>query len=43
MILKKAFSDWLENIDQYRDEDWKFYEVYNRFLENEDDFEFSEE
>ena len=43
LILKESFADWLENIDQYRDEDWKFYEVYNRFLENEDDFEFSEE
>lgn len=43
LILKESFSDWLENIDQYHDEDWKFYEVYNRFLENEDDFEFSEE
>lgn len=42
MILKESFSDWLENIDQYRDEDWKFYEIYNRFLESEDDFEFSE-
>ncbi|MFT9051707.1 hypothetical protein [Liquorilactobacillus nagelii] len=43
LILKESFSDWLENIDQYRDEDWKFYEVYNRFLENEDDFELEEE
>lgn len=43
LILKESFSDWLENIDQYRDEDWKFYEIYNRYLENEDDFEFSEE
>lgn len=43
LILKESFSDWLENIDQYRDEDWKFYEVYNKFLENEDDFEFKEE
>lgn len=42
LILKESFADWLENIDQYRDEDWKFYEIYNRFLENEDDFEFSE-
>jgi hypothetical protein len=43
LILKESFSDWLENIDQYRDEDLEFYEVYNKFLENEEDFEFSEE
>lgn len=41
MILKESFSDWLENIEQYHDEDWKFYEIYNRFLESEDDFKFS--
>lgn len=40
MILKESFSDWLENIEQYHDEDWKFYEIYNKFLENESDFEF---
>lgn len=43
MILKESFSDWLENIEQYHDEDWKFYEIYNKFLENEEDFEFSEQ
>ena len=43
LILKEAFFDWLENIEQYSNEDWKFYEIYNRFLESEDDFEFSEE
>lgn len=42
LILKESFSDWLENIDQYRDEDWKFYEVYNRYLESEEDFESKE-